>query len=175
MLISWPYYGTRFFSMTCSCFTCRIVHIFTHVCCLNWLYPDSLSLRQPSIHDCFIYVYIVLRELRCNVFRDKLGRISGFTSSICAHVLLVVLLIPQLLFIIFIICLSFLSDPPPFILYLLMFRTWIQVWVLWYDCVSPASLPWSLSRVCSSLRTYRVQLSVLYLWLCLYCHMLCYS
>jgi hypothetical protein len=153
MLISWPYYGTRFFSMTCSCFTCRIVHIFTHVCCLNWLCPDSLSLRQPSIHDCFIYVYIVLRELRCNVFRDKLGRISGFTSSICAHVLLVVLLIPQLLFIIFI----------------------IQVWVLWYDCVSPASLPWSLSRVCSSLRTHRVQLSVLYLWLCLYCHLLCYS
>jgi hypothetical protein len=115
MLISWPYYGTRFFSMTCSCFTCRIVHIFTHVCCLNWLYPDSLSPHQPIVHDCFICVYIVSRELRCGVFRDRLGRISGFTSSICAHVLLVVLHISQLLFIIFIIRLSFLSDLSPLV------------------------------------------------------------
>jgi hypothetical protein len=54
MPISWPYYGTRFLSMTCSCFTCCIVHVFAHVRCLNHPYSDSAPHYQSIIHDCYI-------------------------------------------------------------------------------------------------------------------------
>ena len=64
MLISWPYYGTRFFSMICSCFTCRIVHIFTYICCLNHsstlilcLFAHLLYMIVPSYNSTLVHYF----------------------------------------------------------------------------------------------------------------------